>query len=292
MTSPVVLAHQARINRVCDFIVQNLNDEHTLERLSQVAALSKYHFHRVFLTSTGLTVIKFVQLARLKRASFRLAFEPEKRVLDIALEAGFDSSEAFSRAFKRTFMQSPSQFRTEPNWPNWHGVFAEVKNQQRLQIPAQLCVEVVDFPKTRVGLIEHRGEPERIFETTAQFINWRKSSGLSPINSSQTFGIVFGDPNATKAADFRFQLAGSVQKMISDNAFGVVNGVIAGCKCAKIIHHGSLDAMEPAIYALYRDWLPSSGYELGEQPLFFEYLNFIHQVDECDLRTYIYLPLS
>jgi AraC-like DNA-binding protein len=56
----------------------------------------------------------------LKRASYRLAFEGDKRVIDIALEAGFESPEAFSRAFKRTFDQSPSEFRAEPKWPEWH----------------------------------------------------------------------------------------------------------------------------------------------------------------------------
>lgn len=56
----------------------------------------------------------------LKRASFRLAFEPQKRVVDIALEAGFDRPETFSRAFKRHFNQLPSQFRAQPQWQQWN----------------------------------------------------------------------------------------------------------------------------------------------------------------------------
>jgi hypothetical protein len=52
----------------------------------------------------------------LKRASYRLTLEDDKRVIDIALEAGFESPEAFSRAFKRTFDQSPSVFRAESKW--------------------------------------------------------------------------------------------------------------------------------------------------------------------------------
>ena len=108
--------YDVRIARVCEYINQNLNQVLTLERLSDVAAFSKYHFHRVFSVYTGMSVTKFIQLARLKRASFRLAFEKEKRIIDIALEAGFESPESFARAFKRTFDQSPSEFRAEPRW--------------------------------------------------------------------------------------------------------------------------------------------------------------------------------
>jgi AraC family transcriptional regulator len=109
-------AYDERISRVCEFIYQNLDEELSLEVMSDVAAFPKYHFHRVFSVYTGMTVTKFIQLSRLKRASYRLAFEDDKRVIDIALEAGFESPEAFSRAFKRTFDQSPSEFRAEPKW--------------------------------------------------------------------------------------------------------------------------------------------------------------------------------
>lgn len=51
--------------------------------------------------------MKFIQLSRLKRASFQLAFEPDLKIIEIALQAGFDSPEAFTRAFKRSFDQTP-----------------------------------------------------------------------------------------------------------------------------------------------------------------------------------------
>jgi AraC family transcriptional regulator len=104
MSDNPINSYDKRINRVCEYIDQNINQDLTLDALSDVAAFSKYHFHRVFLVYTGMSVTRYIQLARLKRASYRLAFENEKRVIDIALEAGFESPEAFARAFKRTLI--------------------------------------------------------------------------------------------------------------------------------------------------------------------------------------------
>ncbi|ASY59353.1 Transcriptional regulator, AraC family (plasmid) [Sinorhizobium sp. CCBAU 05631] len=61
--------YHARMERVLDHIDQHLNDELDLETMSYVAAFSKYHFHRQFMATFGLSVHRYVQLARMKRAS-------------------------------------------------------------------------------------------------------------------------------------------------------------------------------------------------------------------------------
>ena len=81
-----VTRYEDRIARVCAYIEHNLDDDLSLDVLSNVAAFSKYHFHRVFNAYTGMSLMRFVQLARLKRASYRVAFKDELRVIDIALE--------------------------------------------------------------------------------------------------------------------------------------------------------------------------------------------------------------
>ncbi|SER04553.1 transcriptional regulator, AraC family [Amphritea atlantica] len=278
-----------RISRVCDYINQNLDIELSIEQLSGVAALSKYHFHRLFSAFTGVSVVRFIQLMRLKRASFRLAFEPQLRIIDIAYEAGFDSPEAFSRAFKRTFGQSPSGFRASPEWPEWHSKF-------QFDMPSggvlKMNVEIVDFTETPVALVEHKGPREQVLDTVGRFVAWRKETGLSPVKTSQTFGVPYSDPNTTKPEDFRFDVCGSFAGEVPDNSFGVKSGVIPGGRCAVVQHRGSHDNIDESIYYLYRNWLPDSGEELRDYPCFFQYRNFIHEVDECDLLTDIFLPLK
>ncbi|MEK0159032.1 AraC family transcriptional regulator [Pseudoalteromonas piscicida] len=275
---------QQRISLVCDYINQHLDDELTVSLLSNVAALSKFHFHRVFVAFMGVNVGKYILLARLKRASFRLAFER-----DIALEAKFDSAEAFSRAFKRTFEQSPSQFRQAANWPSWYDIFNF--SPQNLGVQT-MQVDIVNFEQLQIAYLEHKGAAKLIFESAGKFIAWRQNSGLSPINTSRTFGMPNGDPETMAEDAFRFKLCGSVNTEVPDNAFGVENGVIPQMRCAKVRHLGSHDNMEQTIRWLYQNWLADSGELPNAHCCFFEYHNFVHQVDECDLITDIYLPLQ
>ncbi|MHC6527423.1 MULTISPECIES: AraC family transcriptional regulator [unclassified Vibrio] len=284
----VIRTREQRVQRVCDYIERHLDDDLSLDLLSDIAACSKYHFHRVFKASIGISTIQYLLLARLRRASFRLAFEPQKTVTDIALEARFDSPEAFSRAFSRTLGQTPSQFRSQPDWPTWHS---------RLEIhpiktgDMNLDVRIIDFPRTQIAFITHQGDHQRVLETASKLIEWRKQTGLSPVKTSQTFGIPYSDPNDTPKEAFRFDIAGSVLQDVPENEFGVENGVIPPGRCAVIQHKGSHDGISDTVYHLYRKWLPDSGEELRDFPCFFHYLNLIHEVDECDLITDIYLPI-
>jgi AraC family transcriptional regulator len=58
-----------------------------LATLARVATFSKYHFHRQLAATFGITVHRYVQLARMKRASYRLAFRDDAIITEIALDA-------------------------------------------------------------------------------------------------------------------------------------------------------------------------------------------------------------
>lgn len=280
-----------RIERVQDFILHNLDEDLSLTKLSEIANLSKYHFHRLFVVNTGITLFRFIQLARFKKAAYQLAFNDDKRIIDIALDAGFESPEAFTRAFKKKNLDmTPSQFRKQPDWSIWHKQL-ELRLQKKGEDEMEVKI-VVFFPETKIALLEHRGSPERVLETAGIFIKWRKETGLSPVKTSKTFGIAYDDPQSTKAEDFRFDICGSISKDIPENAYGVKTGLIPSGRCAVVRHEGSLDNVSEKIFALYGDWLPNSGEELRDFPCFFHYINLIPDVDECDLLTDIYLPIK
>ena len=283
------MSYDQKIHRVCDYIAQNLDEDLTLDQLSDVAALSKFHFHRVFSVYTGLALFKFIQMARLKRASLQLAFKEDRKVIDIALDAGFDSPEAFARAFKRTFGQTPTEFRNNPEWSVWHSKY-QFKFPKGENV---MDVRIVDLKEMNVAVIEHRGSPERFLETAGKFIEWRKETGLSPVKSSRTFGIAYDDPQLTPPEAFRFDICGTMTGTdIPQNIYGVKTGIIPAGRCAVVCHKGSLDNIADSVYHLYRNWLPQSGEELRDQPCMFEYLNLISDVNECDLLTDVYLPLK
>src|SRR5580704_16422134 len=116
-------AYAGRFSRVLNFIDQHLDEAFPLRQLCRVAHFSEFHFHRQFSSYVGMTPSRYVQLARLRRASYRLAFNSLDRVTDVALQAGFGHSESFSRAFKATFGQSPRAFRKNPDWSAWSAQF-------------------------------------------------------------------------------------------------------------------------------------------------------------------------
>ncbi|MBW8182506.1 AraC family transcriptional regulator [Shewanella nanhaiensis] len=276
------------MDRVCDYIYANLDEELTVDHLSDFAGFSKYHFHRQFSDYLGIGIAKYIQLLRLKRASYRLYFDHEAKIIDIALDAKFDYPESFARAFKKAFDQSPTEFRRQPKWLEWNekyhfGVKKMGKDQK---------VELVNFAETKIAVFEHRGAPELVNESAAKFIAWRKQTGLSPVSKSQTFGMIYEDPKSVPAKDFRFDICGSVLHEVPDNSLGVLNKVIPQGRCAVIRHHGSHDNLDAKVHYLYGQWLPQSGESLRDFPCFFHYHNFFPEVAEHELITDIYLPLN
>ena len=87
-----------------------------------------------------------------------------------------------------------------------------------------LDVNIIDFPSIPVAMLPHRCSPELLNYSVAKFIMWRKETGLSPVNQSQTFGVAWDDPATTAPEAFRFDICGSVSEPIPDNRYGVSNG--------------------------------------------------------------------
>ena len=91
-----------------------------------------------------------------------------------------------------------------------------------------LDVNIIDFPSIPVAMLPHRCSPELLNYSVAKFIMWRKETGLSPVNQSQTFGVAWDDPATTAPEAFRFDICGSVSEPIPDNRYGVSNGELTG----------------------------------------------------------------
>jgi len=288
MTKAAAGGYERRFNNVLHYIDSHLNDNLTVDVLAQVACFSKYHFHRQFSAYVGIGVYQYVQLLRLKRSSYQLVFRQDQQIIDIAFDAGFENPESFSRAFKKAFGQTPSQFRKEPAWEPWHKKYRFPDREGVMDMQ----VEVVNFPETKIAVLEHRRSPDLINESVSQLIAWRKETGLSPIKTSNTYGLAYDDPKVVKSDDFRFDLCASVQKDVPDNRFGIVNSMIPGGKCARLRHVGPYDGMSQKVHYLYGEWLPGSGEELKDFPCFFHYIKSFPDVSEHELVTDIYLPLS
>ncbi|MGH6872610.1 MAG: AraC family transcriptional regulator [Rhizomicrobium sp.] len=83
----------------------------SVARLAEVAGLSPWHFSRAFTARLGESVMGYVRGRRLDAAAFRLAAANPPALIDLALDCGFESQEAFTRAFRRRFEVPPGQFQ-------------------------------------------------------------------------------------------------------------------------------------------------------------------------------------
>ncbi|MEN9868254.1 MAG: hypothetical protein RL748_3844, partial [Pseudomonadota bacterium] len=101
-----------RIQSTIDYIEDHLQEEFGIKDLAQVADMSQWHFQRVFRATVGETVKNYIRSRRLSHAATAL-LASHLNILEIALEAGFDSNEAFTRAFRAQFATTPREFRQQ-----------------------------------------------------------------------------------------------------------------------------------------------------------------------------------
>jgi AraC family transcriptional regulator len=153
-------------------------------------------------------------------------------------------------------------------------------------------VKVIEFQEVRVAALEHRGPPGLLNASVRKFIEWRMQSGQSPVASSRTFGIPNGNPDTTPPDLFRFAICGEIQEAVAANGHGVHERVIPGGRCAVVRHVGSTDHIGETIYPVFRDWLPGSGEELRDHPLFFHYLSVHPETPQDRWQTDVYIPLT
>ncbi len=294
-----------KFTHITDYIYKNLNDDLSVAYLSTLANFSKYHFHRQFSAYIGISVYKFIQLLRLKRASYLLVFNKSTTILDIALLTGFDNPESLSRAFKQTFNQTPSEFRNDPDWKYWHEQYEFVNHKGEDTI----SVDIVEFKKTSIAVIEHRGDPHLINVSIQQFIQWQKSTKSASIKNAAIYGLAYDDPESIVNNHFTYDLGCEVHTvsdcstksampnkklpiLITPNDHGVIAKQIPAGRCAVFRHFGSHDLMRIKIDTFYRKWMANSDERLRDFPLFFHFINVLPDVAESDLITDIYVPLQ
>ncbi|NQX70883.1 AraC family transcriptional regulator [Paenibacillus alba] len=104
--------YYVRIQKTLDYIEDHLSAPLSLECLARVACFSEFHFHRVFQIIVGEAVMEYVRKRRLAKAAYQIA-HTDTRLIDIALDNGFQSHENFTRAFKKMFERTPLAYRKQ-----------------------------------------------------------------------------------------------------------------------------------------------------------------------------------
>ena len=273
--------YQDRLDRVTSYIYDHLDDDIDLNRLAEVACLSPYHWHRVYHAMNGETIAATVRRLRLHRAAGLLA-NTQVAIERIALQSGYASVQAFTRAFSADYGMPPAQYRTA-------GAHAAFQAQREGTAAGAYDVAVREVPPMMAVAIDHVGSYMQIGKAFDPLFGWCGARGLLGAQT-RTIGIFYDDPFSVAEAELRSRACIVVTQPVSV-APPVQQTEIAGGPCAVLRFRGPYATMRAAYQWLYGAWLPRSGEEPADGPVFEEYLNSPRDTAPNDLLTDIYLPL-
>jgi AraC family transcriptional regulator len=264
--------YEQRVNRVLDHIRAHLADELSLETLAQVAAFSPFHFHRIFKAMTGENLRELIQRTRLEGAASRLRYDAGADILVVALDHGFSSASAFTRAFKERFGMTPSAWREDRNLrtadrkpctaPDPVGALQGSSSASHAGEEDLMKVTIQNLPAYHVAYFRNLGPygaGGNIPETWQKLSRWAQARDLWTADRL-CIGIALDDPMVTEPAKCRYDAC--IVIPAGYQADGGVNVAdVPGGKHATAEFRGSSLDIGRAWMELYGRWLPESGYQ-------------------------------
>jgi AraC family transcriptional regulator len=255
-----------------------------LAELARIANLSDYHFHRIFRLMTGETPIAMVRRLRLAAAAHSMT--AESKVTEAAAAAGYSTSQSFARAFRSGAGDSASAARSG-------GHLEAIKEQLRrppkpgdaAPLPP-ITIEIVSLEPFTVTALRNVGDYAELNQGYARLVSLlpdpRAITGL--------FGIPWDDPEATPAAESRFDccvmLAGAPA---GTNELRSLE--IAGGRFARLRQVGSYDQCWASLDRLYAHIVFDLNEEIGEAPPFIRYFDDPDDKPAAELVADLHVPL-
>ncbi|MCR9135100.1 MAG: AraC family transcriptional regulator [Alphaproteobacteria bacterium] len=275
-------SYEKRILRVLNYIHENPAGDLSLDRLADVAAMSRFHWHRVFHAMTGETCAQSVRRIRLHRAAAWLIHQ-DWSIADIAACAGYPNVQSFTRAFSEAFDISPGAFRKT-------GRLGPRPTQKSKGSFKMFTVEMKQIPARRLAAIFHKGAYmdsgscyKNLASTASSLQLWPEVQGM--------IGVHYDDPNVVAEADLRCH-AGLVISPSTTLPEGLEEVHLAGGDHAVLRFKGPYTAIKIAYDYLYGEWLPHSGRDPADAPCYESYLNAPVDTRPDDLLTDICLPIA
>ena len=253
-----------QVQRGIDYIEANLHQKLVLSSVSQAAGLSHFHFQRIFRAVTGESLAQYTKARRLSVALRQLQ-DRNQRIVDVALDAGYQTHESFTRAFKAHFGVTPSAYRnhpiTLPVVPKPRIDEAYLRHLFKDAPPPPIRMK--RSPQRVIGLSTRYDGGSRhkntlganLFELWQAFIH--RAHEVSDAQPGPFFGVlrVLPDPEGEV-------LEYVAARPVSENAQppdGMVAADIPGGMWAVFTHHGLPKAINHTIDYVYGAWLLQSG---------------------------------
>lgn len=263
-------SYRRRVARVIEAIMVDPSAPHSVESLAAVARFSPFHFHRLYRAMTGESVAATIRRMRLAQAAYQLAASPVS-VTETALEAGYDSSQSFARAFRSLTGLSPTAFQA-----------------QQQSIAANLpSVTIGDRPAVAIFGLHHEGPAQTIPHTYRRLSQKLSESGLAWSDLTR-IGVGTGDPE--QGDGFRY-FAGVILPAGGAATPGLDRYDVPGGRYACYRLTGPYALISSTFQTLFGSWLPQSGFEPDDRPVIELYVNHPAKVMEHEIATDLLIPL-
>ena len=274
-----------RLKRAVDYIEQNIDHRISLSAVANHAAVSAYHLHRLFRTRFGVPLMDYVRRRKLTHAADRLVRTREP-IIAIALEAGFESQAAFTRAFRRVFYTTPAAYRDQGRHIPWLSV-AALSEETLATLPelgngpprreTRGAFQVVGLEAELSG--EERAQIPALWEQLARTAGWRVFS------EAYRYGISDGSPDVLQGRLRYLAALGITEKELAPQGLKA-RSVPAG-DYVVIPFRGSPERFPAAIDFLFGTWLPGSGFVRRLAPSFERYPPGFVLRERCEFEFWI-----
>lgn len=286
------------VTRVLRHLTTQLDSAPDLAALAALAHLSPFHFHRVFRGMVGETPLELLRRLRLERAAYLLQ-STEVAVTQVAFGAGFETHEAFTRAFRTAFGEAPSAFRQNPR-ARAHltapsGLHFDTADITAVFIPRNtggqfMDVHIEHLSPLRLATVVHTGPFNQIGAAFERLGALAGRAGLFAHPGALMVATYDDDPEGKAAEELRSRAGISIPEGIAMPE-GLEEQRIAGGDYACHTHMGGYETLGDVWSRFMGEALPSSGHALAEGPALEIYRTDMRTTPKAEWRTDLLVPV-
>ncbi|MEW6641264.1 MAG: AraC family transcriptional regulator [Pseudomonadota bacterium] len=241
------------------FIESKIERGATLAEIAHFAGVTRYHLCRAFGEATGLSVMRYMRARRLSLAARQLA-DGAPDILTVALDAGYGSHEAFTRAFREQFATTPEVVRAQRS-------LAALTPMEPIRMDEAPRIELAPprFETHATLLVAGLGERYR-FETNHGIpMQWHRfipHIGHVPGQVGMTtYGVC-----CNSDGDGNFDYIAGVEVASFDDLPKEFSRVRIPERRYAVFTHRQVSTMRDAVHFIWSRWLPASGHEVADAP--------------------------
>lgn len=241
----------------------HFGNEISLADVAQACGLSKFHLVRAFGIYAGRSVMRYVRARRLSEAAKRLAIE-SSGILDVALGAGYNSHEAFTRAFKEQFGITPDQFRRNPSFETIQIVEPIKMDNSKKDTSTDLSEpRLVDGDAMVIVGLKRRYDDETSTQMPSQWQAFQEHIGnIDNQKGNVAFGVLCNSDD-----DGNIDYITGVEVSEYPEATKELDGIrIAAQTYSVFRHEGHVAEIGRTWKSIFADWLPEADYKPVDAP--------------------------